>query len=50
MTPRGGKREGAGAKKQAPPEAKRHTLLLTPAELEQVKALILKLRGGKDNG
>jgi hypothetical protein len=49
MTPRGGKREGAGAKKQAPADAKRRTLLLTDKELELVRQYIKLIREAKKN-
>ena len=40
----GGKREGAGAKKQAPEGATRRTFLLTDKEHQKVKEYIAKLR------
>jgi hypothetical protein len=40
----GGYRPGAGAKKQAPPDAKRRVMLLTDTEHEKVKELITQLR------
>ena len=40
----GGKRPGAGAKKQASPNAKRRTFLLTDDEHEKIKEYIRRLR------
>ncbi|MHB8916550.1 MAG: hypothetical protein ACYC4H_00870 [Desulfocucumaceae bacterium] len=40
----GGYRPGAGSKKQAPPDAKRRTFLLTDAEHEKAKDYIKQLR------
>jgi len=46
----GGKRPGAGSKKQAPPDAKRRTLLVTDSEHAIIKEFIQKIRGGYVNG
>lgn len=43
----GGPRPGAGAKKQAPPDAKRKTFLLTDNEHQKVKEYIKQLRAAK---
>lgn len=40
----GGKREGAGAKKKAPVEARRRVVLMTDAEYEKVKKLLDEMR------
>jgi hypothetical protein len=40
----GGKRPGAGAKKQSPLDAKRRTFLLTDAEHKKVSEFIKELR------
>lgn len=46
---RGGKREGAGAKKLHPINAKRRQIQLTDTEYAQVRAYITKLREGVKN-
>lgn len=40
----GGPRPGAGSKKQAPPDAKRRTFLLTDTECDKIKNYIKQLR------
>ncbi|WP_199883938.1 hypothetical protein [Anaerosinus massiliensis] len=40
----GGHREGAGAKKKAPDDAKRRNILMTDDEYEKVKSLLDELR------
>lgn len=40
----GGKREGAGAKKKAPTDAKRRNILMTDTEYEKVKKLLDEMR------
>ena len=40
----GGKREGSGAKKQAPPNSTRRTFLLTDKEHQLIKEYLKKLR------
>jgi hypothetical protein len=42
--PRGGKREGAGRKVQAPPGAKQWNILVTEEEKKQIKALLEQIR------
>jgi|GEM_PF-2633793 len=41
----GGKREGAGRKKQVPEDAKKRGIMLTNAEYEKVLELLKSMRG-----
>jgi hypothetical protein len=45
---RGGKREGAGAPKQAPVDAKRRNILLTDDEYNKVREFLKEMRRKKD--
>jgi len=44
----GGKREGAGAKKQAPADAKRRNFLITDTEHQLMKEYLKQLRSAKN--
>lgn len=47
---RGGKREGAGAKKQAPEDAKRRTITVSDDEYDKVREFLKEMRRKKDAG